>query len=277
MKSIALPDGTQVPALGMGTWMMGETRARRATELAALQRGIELGMTLIDTAEMYGDGASEELVGEAIRGRREQVFLVSKVYPFNAGRRTMPAACERSLKRLGVDCLDLYLLHWRGDIPFDDTVEAFERLQAAGKIRRWGISNLDVQDMQELCAVPGGDGFAVDQVLYNLSRRGIEWDLQPWCAARNVPLMAYSPLEQARLLAQPKLVELARSLQATPAQVALAWLLQQPGVIVIPKASDVRRVEENFGALRLALDAATLVELDRLFPPPRGPRPLEML
>ncbi len=277
MKSIALRDGTQVPALGMGTWMMGETRARRATELAALQRGIELGMTLIDTAEMYGDGASEELVGEAIRGRREQVFLVSKVYPFNAGRRTMPAACERSLKRLGVDCLDLYLLHWRGDIPFDDTVEAFERLQAAGKIRRWGISNLDVQDMQELCAVPGGDGFAVDQVLYNLSRRGIEWDLQPWCAARNVPLMAYSPLEQARLLAQPKLVELARSLQATPAQVALAWLLQQPGVIVIPKASDVRRVEENFGALRLALDAATLVELDRLFPPPRGPRPLEML
>lgn len=277
MKSIALPDGTQVPALGMGTWMMGETRARRATELAALQRGIELGMTLIDTAEMYGDGASEELVGEAIRGRREQVFLVSKVYPFNGGRRTMPAACERSLKRLGVDCLDLYLLHWRGDIPFADTVEAFERLQAAGKIRRWGISNLDVQDMQELCTVPGGDRFAVDQVLYNLSRRGIEWDLQPWCAARNVPLMAYSPLEQARLLAQPKLVELARSLRATPAQVALAWLLQRPGVIAIPKAADARRVEENFGALQLTLDAATLAELDRLFPPPRGPRPLEML
>ena len=277
MKSIALPDGTQVPALGMGTWMMGETRARRAAELAALQRGIELGMTLIDTAEMYGDGASEELVGEAIRGRREQVFLVSKVYPFNAGRRTMPAACERSLKRLGVDCLDLYLLHWRGDIPFADTVEAFERLQAAGKIRRWGISNLDVQDLQELCTVPGGDRFAVNQVLYNLSRRGIEWNLQPWCAARNVPLMAYSPLEQARLLAQPTLVELARNLRSTPAQVALAWLLQRPGVIAIPKAADARRVEENFGALQLTLDAATLAELDRLFPPPRGPRPLEML
>lgn len=277
MKTVELPDGTPVPALGMGTWMMGETRARRAAELAALQRGIELGMTLIDTAEMYGDGASEELVGEAIRGRREQVFLVSKVYPFNAGRRAMHAACERSLKRLGVDCLDLYLLHWRGDIPFDDTVEAFERLQAAGKIRRWGISNLDVDDMRELCAVPGGDRFAVNQVLYNLSRRGIEWDLQPWCAARHVPLMAYSPLEQARLLAQPKLGELARSLQATPAQVALAWLLHRPGVIAIPKAADARRVEENFGALQLALDAATLAELDRLFPPPRGPRPLEML
>ncbi|ATE62386.1 aldo/keto reductase [Thauera sinica] len=277
MKTVALPDGTQVPALGMGTWMMGEARGRRAAELAALQRGIDLGMTLIDTAEMYGDGAAEELVGEAIRGRREQVFLVSKVYPFNAGRRSMPAACERSLKRLGVDCLDLYLLHWRGDIPFDETVAAFERLQAEGKIRRWGISNLDVQDMQELSTVPGGGRFAVNQVLYNLTRRGIEWDLQPWCAARHVPLMAYSPLEQARLLPQPKLAELARHLQATPAQVALAWLLRRPDVIAIPKSSDPRRVEENAGALELTLDTDTLAKLDRLFPPPRGARALEML
>ncbi|HXE40472.1 MAG TPA: aldo/keto reductase [Azonexus sp.] len=277
MKDVALPSGERVPALGMGTWMMGEQAARRTAEIAALQAGIDLGMTLIDTAEMYGDGAAERLVGEAIRGRRQEVFLVSKVYPFNAGRQSAPAACERSLQRLGVDCLDLYLLHWRGDIPLAETVDAFERLRVAGKIRHWGISNLDLQDMAELCAIPGGDGFAVNQVLYNLSRRGIEWDLLPWCAARGIPVMAYSPLEQARLLRQPQLVELAAGLGATPAQLALAWLLRQPGLIAIPKAAERRRVEENFKALAIEPDAGTLAALDRLFPAPRGPRPLEML
>ena len=277
MKTIALPSGEQVPALGMGTWMMGEDRTRRAAEIAALQTGIDLGMTLIDTAEMYGEGASEELVGEAILGRRERVFLVSKVYPFNAGRQSMPAACERSLKRLGVDCLDLYLLHWRGDIPFAETVEAFERLRTAGKIRHWGVSNLDLGEMKAIRALPGGEHCAVDQVLYNLSRRGVEWDLRPWCLAHNIPLMAYSPLERAGLLRNRKLVALAESRGATAAQVALAWLLTRNEVIAIPKASERPRVEENFKALDLAVDSETLAALARLFPPPRGPRPLEMI
>src|SRR5574337_41977 len=277
MKTIALPSGERVPALGMGTWMMGEDPPRRAEEIDALRCGIDLGMTLIDTAEMYGDGASEELVGEAIRGRREQVFLASKVYPFNAGRRSMPAACERSLKRLGVECLDLYLLHWGGDLPLAETVEAFEGLRTAGKIRHWGVSNLDLREMEAVRALPGGQDCAVDQVLYNLSRRGIEWDLLPWCQARHIPVMAYSPLEQARLLSNRKLAAVAASLGATPAQVALAWLLEPDGVIAIPKASTRRRVEENFGALDLTLDAEARAALDRIFPPPRGPRPLEML
>lgn len=277
MKMLALSNGELLPALGMGTWMMGESPARRADELAALQHGIELGMTLIDTAEMYGDGASEELVGEAIRGKREQVFLVSKVYPHNASRRALPVACERSLQRLGVNCIDLYLLHWRGSVPLDETVEAFERLQAAGKIRYWGVSNLDSRDMRALQSAPHGEQCAVNQVLYNLTRRGIEWDLLPWCRARNMPVMAYSPLEQARLLENAQLRALATRLNATPAQVALAWLLQQDGVIAIPKASARSRVAENFGALELRLDAEALAQLDRIFPPPQGPSPLEMI
>jgi aldehyde reductase len=277
MKTVTLPDGEQIPALGMGTWMLGERRDRRSDEIAALQLGIDLGMTLIDTAEMYGDGASESLVGEAIRGQRGKVFLVSKVYPHNAGRRSMAAACEASLKRLGTDCLDLYLLHWRGSVPLAETVEAFERLQSAGKIRHWGVSNLDADDMEELFAVPGGERCASDQVLYNLSRRGIEWDLLPECQARRMLVMAYSPLEQARLLKQPKLRELAARIEATPAQVALAWLLRNDGVLPIPKASDRRRVAENYVALDLELDTRTLAELDQIFPAPGSPRPLEML
>ncbi len=277
MKTLTLPCGEKIPVLGMGTWMIGERAGRRAAEIASLQHGIDLGMTLIDTAEMYGDGASETLVGEAIRGRREQVFLVSKVYPFNAGGKTMIKACEGSLKRLGVDCLDLYLLHWRGDIPLAETVETFERLQAAGKIRHWGVSNLDVADMEELGELSGGAHCQTDQVLYNLSRRGIEWNLRPWCAARNMPVMAYSPLEQARLLKNARLDALAERLGATAAQVALAWLLRQDGVIVIPKASDPLRVAENFKAASLALDAEALAALDAIFPAPRGPCRLEML
>ena len=277
MKQVRLAADEFVPALGMGTWMIGDDRSRRAEEIATLQRGIELGMTLIDTAEMYGDGASERLVGEAIRGRRDRVFLVSKVYPHNASREGVMAACERSLKRLDVDGLDLYLLHWRGGVPLQETVEGFDALQAQGKIHHWGVSNLDTTDMEELAGLTGGERVATDQVLYNLSRRGIEWDLLPWCAARQIPIMAYSPIEQARLLRQPGLRQLAADYGATPAQVALAWLLRRDDVVAIPKASSRQHVEENAVALNLTLDAATLAELDRLFPPPRHATPLEML
>lgn len=277
MKHVLLPDACAVPALGMGTWTMGEQRSRRASEIAALQCGIDLGMSMIDTAEMYGDGAAEELVGAAIRGRRDEVFLVSKVYPHNAGGRALQAACEASLRRLGVDCLDLHLLHWRGDFPFADTVAGFARLQAAGKIRRWGVSNLDTDDMAELTAVAGGEKCAVNQVLYNPTRRGIEWDLLPWCQERRIPVMAYSPLEQARLLDQPQFRELAAGLAATPAQLALAWLLRRDDLIAIPKASDPARVRENHKALTLAIDPETLAALNRLYPRPRRARPLEML
>jgi aldehyde reductase len=277
MKYVTLPAGEQAPVLGMGSWMIGENRSSRAEEIATLQHGIDLGMTLVDTAEMYGEGASEQLVGEAIRGRRERVFLVSKVYPHHAGRKEMPAACERSLKRLGVDCLDLYLLHWRGSVPLAETVETFDRLHSQGKIRHWGVSNLDTDDMQALCALPGGGQVTVDQVLYNLSRRGIEWDLLPWCEERKIPVMAYSPVDQARLLRHPGLCKLAEKRGVTPAQLALAWLLHRDQVIAIPKASSRAHVEENFAALEYKFDAETLAELDRLFPPPSEAAPLEML
>ena len=266
-----------MPRLGLGTWGMGESRARRAAEVAAVRTAIRMGYRLIDTAEMYGEGASEQLVGEAIRGRRERVFLVSKVYPHHASRTGTAAACERSLKRLGVDCLDLYLLHWRDGVPLSETIEAFERLQAQGKIRHWGVSNLDTADMKELVAQPGGERVAVNQVLYNLSRRGVEWDLLPWCSGRRIPLMAYSPIEQARLLRHPGLRALAARHGATPAQLALAWLLRGEQLIVIPKASTRRHLDENYAALECPLDDATLAELDRLFPPPRRATPLEML
>ena len=277
MKHVSLPAGESVPALGMGTWMIGESRARRAEEIATLQHGIDLGMTLIDTAEMYGEGESEKLVGEAIRGRRERVFLVSKVYPHNAGVKAAQAACERSLRRLGVDCLDLYLLHWRGSVPFEETIEAFEALKAAGKIRHFGVSNLDADDLNEWCDVTGGEALAVDQVLYNLTRRGIEWDLLPWCQERRIPVMAYSPIEQARLLRHRGFCELAQAGGWQPAQLALAWLLQRDGVIAIPKASTRAHLEENFSALQCQLDAPVLAALDRLFPPPTRATPLEIL
>ena len=277
MKHVTLPGGESVPALGMGTWMIGEDAATRAEEIASLQHGIDLGMALIDTAEMYGEGASEKLVGEAIRGRRERVFLVSKVYPHNAGGRALMTACERSLQRLGVDCLDLYLLHWRGQFPLSETIEGFEKLRAQGKIRHWGVSNLDTEDLQEWVDTPGGAAVAVDQVLYNLTRRGIEWDLLPWCQTRRIPVMAYSPIEQARLLRHSGLCELAGRLGMTPAQVALAWLLQRDAVIAIPKTSTRQHLEENFAALRFSLEADVVAELDRLFPPPRRATPLAML
>lgn len=277
MKTVLLPSGERVPALGQGTWMMGEDPAARAEEIASLREGIELGLTLIDTAEMYGEGASERLVGEAIAGLREQVFLVSKVYPFNASREGTVAACERSLRRLGVEQLDLYLLHWRGDIPFAETLEAFDRLQSAGKIRHFGVSNLDLDEMRAFCALPGGAAVATDQLLYNLTRRGIEWDLLPWCRERGIPVMAYSPIEQARLLADDRLRGLAADQGLSPAQLALAWLLASDDVIAIPKSAKRTHLRDNAAVLGRRLAPEVLAELDRLFPPPSGPVPLETL
>ena len=277
MKTVTLPSGKHVSALGLGTWYLGENRATRTEEIATLRLGLDLGVTLIDTAEMYGDGRSEEMVAEAIEGRRNDVFLVSKVSPNNASRKGAVAACERSLARLRTDHIDLYLLHWRGNVPFAETLEAFIALQKAGKIHHFGVSNLDLADMQELVSVPGGPAVATNQLLYNLARRGIEWDLLPWLRERRMPVMAYSPIEQARLTLNPKLVEFARRHGMTPAQAGLAWLLAHDDVIVIPKTGHRDRLKENFGALDHRLTPAQLAELDRLFPPPTGPRPLEML
>ena len=276
MKTITFPDGTAVPALGQGSWMMAEDPARRADEIAALRAGLDLGLTLIDTAEMYADGESERLVGEAIAGRRDEVFLVSKAYPQNASRDRLPKACEASLERLGTDRLDLYLLHWRGGVPFAETIEAMERLVAAGKILRWGVSNLDTDDMAELIDA-GGAACATDQILYNLTRRGPEHDLLPWLAAHAIPVMAYSPVEQGRLVTHPALRALAAEQGATPAQLALAWLLARDAVIAIPKAGSAAHVRDNRAAADLTLDAATLARLDQLFPRPTRPVPLEML
>jgi diketogulonate reductase-like aldo/keto reductase len=277
MRTVELPAGERVPAYGQGTWHMGEEPEKRAEEIATLRLGLELGATLIDTAEMYGEGKAEELIGEAIAGRREEVFLVSKVYPHNATRRGAVAACERSLKRLQTDRLDLYLLHWRGAVPLEETMAGFRALQKAGKIRHYAVSNLDVDDMEELWSVPGGREVQTDQVLYNLTRRGSEWDLLPWLRERRIPVMAYSPIEQARLLRDPKLAAFAKRYGMTPAQVALAWLLKDDDVIVIPKSSRREKLKENLGALAIRLNDAQLAELDRLFPPPTGPRPLELL
>ncbi|MGA5441648.1 aldo/keto reductase [Streptomyces griseoincarnatus] len=271
-----LPSGEEMAALGQGTWYLGEDPARREQEIAALRLGVDLGMTVIDTAEMYGDGAAEELVGEALRGRREEVFLVSKVLPGHADRRGTVAACEGSLRRLRAERLDLYLLHWRGRWPLESTLAGFVDLMEAGKIRYWGVSNLDVADMTELAALPGGNAVAVDQVLYNLSRRGIEWDLLPWCREAGVTVMAYSPIEQGRLLGAEALDAVARSLGATPTQVALAWVLEQ-GVTAIPRSGSPDHVRENRSAVDLHLPAEALDVLDEAFPPPSGPTPLEVL
>jgi len=275
MKHVTLPDGERVPALGMGTWNMGEDRTARAEEVATLRLGLDLGLRLIDTAEMYGEGLSEAMIGEAIAGRRDEVFLVSKVYPHNASRRGAAAACERSLRRLGTDRIDLYLLHWRGGIPLEETVQALQALQREGKIRHYGVSNLDLSE--ELWDVPGGNQAAVNQLLYNLGRRGIEWDLLPWLRERHVPVMAYSPIEQARLARHPKLARFAQAHGMTPAQAALAWLLARDDVIAIPKTSHRERLRENVGALAHELTPEQLAELDRIFPPPTGAQPLEML
>jgi diketogulonate reductase-like aldo/keto reductase len=277
IRTTTLPCGEAVPVLGQGTWKRGEDRTRFDAEVAALKLGLDLGITLIDTAEMYGSGGSERVVAEAVRGRREGTFIVSKVLPTNASRAGTIAACERSLKNLGTDRIDLYLLHWPGGVPVAETVEAFERLKRDGKIRHWGVSNFDVDEMEELAALPAGKNCQTNQVLYNLSRRGPEYDLAPWCRARGMPIMAYSPVEQGRLARNARLEAVAARHGATAAQLALAWAMAQPGVIAIPKAVKPEHVRQNAAALEVKLSPDDLAELDRAFPPPDKKRGLEMI
>ena len=277
IRTMRLPGGDDIPVLGQGTWGMGEKPSRRAEEIAALRLGLDLGMTLVDTAEMYGDGGAEEVVGEAVSGRRDGVFIVSKVLPTHASRHGVVTACDRSLRRLRTDRIDLYLLHWRLGTPLADTVTGFEALKAAGKIRHWGVSNFDTADMIELAKVADGRNVQTDQVLYNLTRRGIEYDLLPWCREREIPLMAYSPVEQGILAVDGRLAGIADRNGVSRSQIALAWVLRQDGVIAIPKASKPDHVRENRAAHNIRLAPADLKELDRAFPPPAGKRPLEMI
>ncbi|KQS97941.1 MULTISPECIES: aldo/keto reductase [unclassified Rhizobium] len=277
IPTTAFPDGRTVPVIGQGTWHMGENKKTAADEAKSLRHGLDLGMTLIDTAEMYADGGAERVVAEAIKGRRGDAFLVSKVLPSNASREGTIRACEASLKRLGVEQIDLYLLHWRGRYPLAETVEAFETLKQAGKIGAWGVSNFDLDDMDELYGVPNGGNVATNQVLYNLNRRGIEYDLLKDSRKSGIPVMAYSPLDESRLLRHPDLVHIAKAHQATVAQVALAVLIRNPGVIVIPKTGMPERVRENRAAVDVHLTPDDLEILDRTFPPPRKKMPLEMI
>ncbi|MEQ9743784.1 aldo/keto reductase [Pectobacterium actinidiae] len=281
-KAIRFPDNTRVSAIGQGTWYMGEDARMKAQEVAALQAGIDLGLTLIDTAEMYADGRAEDVVGEAIRGRRDRVYLVSKVYPHNAGGEKAIQACELSLKRLQTERIDLYLLHWRGGIPLVDTIAAMERLQQAGKIGQWGVSNLDLEDMQELWSLSGGQRCMTNQVLYHLASRGIEFDLLPWCQQQQLPVMAYCPLAQAGrlregLFSHPVVNRIAREHSITPAQLLLAWAIRQPGVIAIPKASSVKHVQENAQALDVVLSEDDIGQLDQAFPPPMRKQHLDVV
>lgn len=276
-RLVTFADGTTVPALGQGTWELGDDLAWRDEEQQALARGIDLGMTLIDTAELYGDGRSERLVGEVIAGRRDEVFLVSKVRPENASEMKMMLACEKSLERLGVERLDLYLLHWEGHVPLEETVEAFRDLVDEGMIARWGVSNLDLRAMEQLMDIEGGEDCAANQLLYNLASRGVEFDLFPWMQARDMPMMAYSPLGRGELLEQPLIRDIANRHSASPAQVALAAVLRQDGVIAIPKASSVEHVEANVDALDIQFDLEDLERLDAAFPPPKHAVPLDII
>jgi diketogulonate reductase-like aldo/keto reductase len=272
-----LPSGELIPVLGQGTWYMGEDPSRRADEVTALRTGIDLGLTLIDTAEMYADGGAEEVVGAAIAGRRDEVFIVSKVLPSRASTTGVVSAAHESPRRLATDYLDLYLLHWRGRIPLAETLAGLAQLQAAGTIRHWGVSNFDVRDLEELVTLPGGEDVQVNQVLYNLSRRGPEFDLLPWSTQRGIVTMAYSPIEQGRLLTHPAIRQVAERHAATPAQIALAWVVRQPVVNAIPKAGSSAHVHENKAALDIELNAQDLSELDAAFAPPVRKQPLEML
>ena len=276
-RLVSFSDGTTVPALGQGTWEIGDHPARRDAEQQALARGLDLGLTLIDTAELYGDGRSERLVGEVIAGRRDEVFLVSKVRPENASEMKMMLACEKSLERLGTDRLDLYLLHWEGHIPLEETVAAFQELVDEGMIVRWGVSNLDLRAMERLMEIEGGEDCAVNQLLYHLGSRGVEFDLLPWMQARDMPMMAYSPLGRGGLLEHPLIRDIANRHDADPAQVALAAVLRQDGVIAIPKASSVDHVEANADALEIQFDAEDLERLDAAFPPPTRETPLDII
>lgn len=261
-KTIAFRSGQQLCPLGQGTYQMGR---RRTEEIQALRRGIDLGMTLIDTAEMYG---TEELVGEAVRDCRDKAYIVSKVLPGNASYEGTKRACERSLQRLGTDHIDLYLLHWIGRYPFSETVRALVELQQEGKILSWGMSNLDVADMERVLSLPHGKDCAANQVLYNLRDRGIEYDLIPWSEQHKIPIMAYTPLGEGRLRNHETLLEIARRHDATPTQVMLAWAMRTGNVIAIPKAGSIAHVEENARSLDIALTEKDLCDIDKAFPAP---------
>ncbi|RWP26676.1 aldo/keto reductase [Mesorhizobium sp.] len=277
IRTTTLPSGEAVPVLGQGTWKMGEDARRHADEVNALKLGLDLGMTLIDTAEMYASGGAEEVVADAIAGRRDEVFLVSKVLPSNASRTGVPAACEASLRHLRTDRIDLYLLHWPGSVPLAETVEAFEALKKAGKIRHWGVSNFDTHEMEELVSLPAGDGVQTNQILYNLSQRGPEFDLAPWSRQGGIPLMAYSPVDQGVLARNASLEAIAARHDATPAQLALAWVMAQDGLIAIPKASKQEHIRQNVAALDIELTREDFAEIDRAFPPPRRKQGLQMI
>jgi diketogulonate reductase-like aldo/keto reductase len=277
IRTTTLPSGEAVPVLGQGTWKMGEDARRHADEVNALKLGLDLGMTLIDTAEMYASGGAEEVVADAIAGRRDEVFLVSKVLPSNASRTGVPAACEASLRHLRTDRIDLYLLHWPGSVPLAETVEAFEALKKAGKIRHWGVSNFDTHEMEELVSLPGGGNVQTNQILYNLSQRGPEFDLAPWSRQRGIPLMAYSPVDQGVLARNASLEAIAARHDATPAQLALAWVMAQDRVIAIPKASKQEHIRQNVAALGIELTREDFAEIDRAFPPPRRKQGLQMI
>ncbi len=268
-RTVVLPSGERLPAFGVGTWRMGERTGARRGEVAAIRAALDLGVRLVDTAEMYGDGGAEEVVGEALAGRRDEVFVVSKVTPHNASRRGTAAACERSLARLRTDRIDLYLLHWRGSHPLAETVDAFERLKDAGKIRQWGVSNFDADDLRELAALSAGGACAADQVYYSASTRGVEFDVLPWLRERSMALMAYCPLDEGRLAGDATLAAVGARIGASAAQVAIAWLASRPGVIAIPKASADRHLRENVAAAALDLDSDALAEIERRFPAPR--------
>ncbi len=277
MKTVTLPDATKLPALGIGTWRMGENASARTDEIAAIRYAMDQGITLIDTAEMYGEGGAEEVLGEAMTGQREKLFIVSKVYPHNASHDGVITACERSLKRLGTGHIDLYLLHWPGSIPLAETISGFEHLKDTGKIRYWGVSNFAIDRMQELAALEAGNHCAANQVLYHLGMRGIEWDLLPWCNARTMPVMAYSPLGQGEILDHPALAKIASKHEVAPATIAIAWTLRDNNVISIPKSSQPAHLDQNLAALEVSLDTSDLAALDGAFPPPDAPEPLHMI
>ena len=276
MKTLELLSGREIPILGQGTWRMGEKASQKQAEIDALRLGMDLGMTLIDTAEMYGEGGAEKIVAEAISGRRDEVYLVSKFYPYNASYDGVIAACDRSLKRLKTDYLDLYLLHWRGSVPLSETLESLQHLKQAGKILDYGVSNFDTDDLEEAESLPGGKEIVTNQVLYNLVRRGIEWDLLPWCKQRNIPIMAYSPVEQRAFVNDSKLEDIAAKYNVTSTQIALSWLLHQDNIISIPKATNPQHVKENRAALDIELSAEDLQKLDRAFKPPSRKMSLAM-
>ena len=276
MKTLKLPSEKKVPILGQGTWRMGEKSSQKQAEINALKLGMDLGMTLIDTAEMYGEGGAEKVVGEAISGRRDEIYLVSKFYPYNASYKELIAACDRSLSRLKTDHIDLYLLHWRGSVPLSETLLGLQHLKQVGKILDYGVSNFDTDDMQEAESLPGGKAIATNQVLYNLMRRGIEWDLLPWCKKRNIPIMAYSPVEQKAFVNSSKLDKIATKYDATSTQIALSWLLHQDNVISIPKATNLDHIRDNRAALDIELATSDLKELDTAFKPPSRKMPLAM-